>query len=718
MKRYLTLILFPTLLCAGFAQAQEIEFTGKNLLLGTSLQILEDKNGSYTPQTANSSSQFVESQWETPNFGNTNSTYWVKMQIRNNSNNEKLYLELGTPMWDTCNMYEVGESGPAYVETISSSQSFFSRNIKHPNPVFDLNIAPGKSKEYLLKLKTNELTIVPLILYEPISFLESSMIRELIAGIHIGVLMVMMFYNLFVYFSIKEETYLYYVLYILFIGLTQTTLFGYTFKYFWPNAEGFNNQVYIYFPALAGIFGIFFAKSFLNSTKTTPFLDKLLGLAIIPYGAAIVLRMLGFDIFSYRMIDVGGTAASVLAFLMALKLSIKGNRPAKIFLLAWSILLVGLVLFSLRNLNILPYNIFTNYTMQLGTAIEVLILSIALADKINTLKRERESAQEEALNVSKENERIINNQNIILEKTVDERTSKLQKSNEELNVTLNKLRDAQGLLIESEKMASLGQLTAGIAHEINNPINFVSSNISPLQRDIYDIMDVLTEYEKLKDVTDPATLKAELERIDKFKEDLDIEYIKSEIDLLLTGMKDGSLRTVEIVKGLKIFSRIDSHDLNVVNINEGLESTLVLLNNQINPDITLTKDLGNLPDVQCYPGKLNQVFMNIITNAIHAVLDNPSPKEPPAIWVSTSLEDEHHVKISIRDNGTGIPEKVKSRIFEPFFTTKEVGKGTGLGLSIVFKIIEAHGGHIKLISEENKGTEFIITLPIKKEGLN
>jgi len=718
MKKYFYLI-FPLLIfIATVSFAQEIEFTGKSILLGTSLHILEDKSGSLTPELANSSSNYVESKWDTPNFGNTNSTFWVKMNVRNNSNNKNLLLELGSPMWDTCNFYEIASSQPYFLESVSSSFSFYSRNIEHSNPIFDLTIEPGKSKEYLLKLKTNEVSIIPLILYEPISFLESSLIRELIAGIHIGVLMVMIFYNLFVYFSIKEETYLYYVLYILFIGLTQTTILGYTFKYFWPNAPGLNNQVYIYFPALAGIFGIFFTKSFLNSSKTTPFLDKLLGLALIPYGAAILLRMLGFDILSYRMIDVGGIAASFMAILISVKLSSKGNRPAIIFLVAWSIFIIGLLLYSLRNLNILPYSIFTNYTMQLGTAIEVLILSIALADKINTLKREREIAQEEALAVSLENERIINYQNVILEKTVDERTSKLQKSNEELNVTLNILRETQSLLIESEKMASLGQLTAGIAHEINNPINFVSSNISPLQRDIYDVIDVLNEYEKVKGIEDDSKLRAELERIDKFKEDLDIDYIKTEIDLLLTGMKDGSLRTVEIVKGLKIFSRIDSHDLNVVNINEGLESTLVLLNNQINPDINLIKTLGNLPDVQCYPGKLNQVFMNIITNAIHAVLENPAPIAPPTIWITTSLEDDHHVKISIKDNGPGIPDKVKSRIFEPFFTTKDVGKGTGLGLSIVFKIIEAHGGTIKLNTVEKEGTEFAITLPIKKEGLN
>ncbi len=714
MRKVFFYCILAILPFTSILHAQTFEFFGKSDIIGSSLLILEDADGKLLPEQAAVSADYVVSKDETPNFGNTNSTFWIKLNIVNSSPNSNMILELGVPMWDTCNLYKVSDR-VTLLQSVNASYLFGDRRVKHHNPVFPLNVPKSKDVSYLIKLKTNEQFIVPLILYDQITFLEASLIRELISGIHIGVLLVMMFYNLFVYYSVRERTYLYYVLYILFIGLTQTTLMGYTYKYFWPGSPVFNNYIFVVFPGLAGIFGVIFTKSFLNTKANIPFWDKLLNITIVIYAAAIIIRLLGFDIFSYKLIDIAGVSGAFFAFLSALLLSFKGNRPAKIFLLAWTILLVGLILFTLRNLNLLPYNIFTNYTMQLGTALQMLFLAIALADKINTLKRDRENAQSQALLISLENERIVNDQKSILEKTVSERTSKLQKSNEELNETLNKLREAQTLLIESEKMASLGQLTAGIAHEINNPINFVSSNISPLQRDIYDVIDVLNEYEKLKDLNSFEEIKKELDRIEAFKEELDIDYIKSEIDDLLRGMKDGSLRTVEIVKGLKIFSRIDSHDFNEVNINEGLESTLVLLNNQINPDIQLTKSLGELPAVQCYPGKLNQVFMNIITNAIHAVLDNPNPQNPPAIWVTTALEDENHVKISIRDNGPGIPDHVKSRIFEPFFTTKDVGKGTGLGLSIVFTIIKSHNGNIKVLSEPNLGTEFIITLPVKKD---
>lgn len=263
-------------------------------------------------------------------------------------------------------------------------------------------------------------------------------------------------------------------------------------------------------------------------------------------------------------------------------------------------------------------------------------------------------------------------------------------------------------------MASLGQLTAGIAHEINNPINFVCSNISPLKRNFEDVLDMMNAYEKIDEAESPEIVKEMLNKIKARKDSLDFEYTKEEIGLLLNGMREGAERTVEIVKGLKIFSRIDNQGINSANLNEGIESTLVLLNNQIQPGIHLVKDLGNLPSVQCYPGKMNQVFMNIITNAIHAVKDEKMTNTPPTIWVNSTLEDENHIKISIRDNGPGIPDHVKKKIFEPFFTTKEVGKGTGLGLSIVFSIIEAHKGTIQVETEVGKGTEFKITLPVKQ----
>jgi signal transduction histidine kinase len=159
---------------------------------------------------------------------------------------------------------------------------------------------------------------------------------------------------------------------------------------------------------------------------------------------------------------------------------------------------------------------------------------------------------------------------------------------------------------------------------------------------------------------------------------------------------------------------VDEADLNTVNINEGIESTLVILNNQMGSRMKLVKELGNIPAIECYPGKLNQVFMNILTNSIHATLDNPKTDIVPTIEVRSFMADDKHVVVAIKDNGVGMSAEVKAKIFEPFFTTKDVGKGTGLGLSIVFKIIEAHHGSIDVITEQGKGTEFVIKLPVKR----
>ncbi|MEO6687320.1 MAG: ATP-binding protein, partial [Dyadobacter sp.] len=256
--------------------------------------------------------------------------------------------------------------------------------------------------------------------------------------------------------------------------------------------------------------------------------------------------------------------------------------------------------------------------------------------------------------------------------------------------------------------------TAGIAHEINNPINFVSSNIRPLRRDIDDVMEILSEFDKVQQIDSLEGIHTKLNEIEKLKEELDLDYVKTEITQLISGIEDGARRTVEIVKGLKVFSRVDESDLNFVNINEGIESTLVILNYQMGTNLQLVKDLGSIPNVECYGGKMNQVFMNILTNSIYAVQKANLSDRTPTIWVKTYLKDNEHVTVSIRDNGSGMTPEVKAKIYDPFFTTKDVGEGTGLGLSIVFKIIEVHYGTIEVISEVNQGTEFVITLPINK----
>ncbi|HET7819478.1 MAG TPA: ATP-binding protein, partial [Bacteroidia bacterium] len=336
-----------------------------------------------------------------------------------------------------------------------------------------------------------------------------------------------------------------------------------------------------------------------------------------------------------------------------------------------------------------------------GTTLEVLLFSFALADRINILKKEKEDSQRAALEALKENEKIVREQNIVLETKVKERTVELETSNKNL-------KDAQSQLVNAEKMASLGQLTAGIAHEINNPINFVVSNVKPLKRDVEDILLLLTKYGEIQD---DKNLSEKLKNIKELKEQLDADYLIEEINQLLKGIDEGASRTSEIVRGLKNFSRLDEDDLKLADIHEGIDSTLAVLNNNIvKAGVTIVKEYNKFPPIECYPGKLNQVFMNILNNAIQVLVS--SKADHGEIRIKTALI-EKTVRISIKDNGPGMTEEVKHKIFEPFFTTKNVGEGTGLGLSIAYGIIEKHKGEIHVESAPGNGAEFIITLPVQ-----
>jgi signal transduction histidine kinase len=207
-----------------------------------------------------------------------------------------------------------------------------------------------------------------------------------------------------------------------------------------------------------------------------------------------------------------------------------------------------------------------------------------------------------------------------------------------------------------------------------------------------------------------AELRPQISKIESFKKQIDIVFVREEIKSLLSGISEGAKRTAEIIRSLKNFSRLDENDTKPVDLNEGLASTLVLVKNTFPDHLTVVKEFGEIPKVECLPGKINQVFMNLISNAIHAIKNKGS--EDPGTLTIKSWQDGEYVKISIRDTGTGMSDAVKQRIFEPFFTTKDVGEGTGLGLSIVFRIIESHHGNIDVITNLGEGTEFIINLPI------
>ncbi len=306
----------------------------------------------------------------------------------------------------------------------------------------------------------------------------------------------------------------------------------------------------------------------------------------------------------------------------------------------------------------------------------------------------------------------------LLEKTQHQAT--------ELAKALTELKQTQAQLIQGEKMASLGQLVAGVAHEINNPVNFIYGNLNYLQEYVENLLEILNLYQQ--HYPDSKT------EIQEKIEEHDLEFILEDLPKTLNSMKIGTERIRQIVLSLRNFSRKDEAESKRVDLHEGLESTLLILGNRLKsnseyPEIEIIKKYGDLPMVECYPAQLNQVFMNLLSNSIDAieekfksVLKNHSntstqkPKVPLNIWITTKIK-ENKVRIKIADNGLGMSEAVRQRIFDPFFTTKEVGQGTGLGLPISYQIIvEKHQGKIQCSSQPNQGTEFVIEIPIQPQG--
>jgi len=317
-----------------------------------------------------------------------------------------------------------------------------------------------------------------------------------------------------------------------------------------------------------------------------------------------------------------------------------------------------------------------------------------LREKIKTHQEEIEALKKEIEDQKKEIE-DLRQETISVQKTTE-------KQKRELELTVKNLKLAQSQLVQSEKMASVGVLTAGIAHELNNPINFMSGNVFPLKEDLDEVISVLKKYEK---AIESNQLNEFFVEINEMKKEMDFSYLIQEIYSLLKGIEEGANRSSEIIKGLRSFSRLDDEACQFYDIHEGIDSSLLLLQNKIrHSNISIEKDYGDFEGLECYPSKFNQVMMNILTNSIQAMEDGGE------LFIQT-VSSAIGVKIIIKDSGLGMTPEVKRQIFDPFYTTKEVGKGTGLGLSISYGIIERHNGNIDVISEPGKGTEFIISLP-------
>mgnify|MGYP003817651015 CR=1 FL=1 len=645
-------------------------------------------------------SGFERSERSVPNLGTTSAAYWMRFELVNRSPEQRIFLNVDHPEIDELDVYLIHPDNVVLVASAGQARPARTGQGTPREYAFHLNVPVSSTATVLIRAKSNKQLQLPVRLTTDLEFNRVRSLKYLAFGGYIGIMLVMALYNLFVYFSTRDRSYLVYVIYILSIALAQLTFVGIGQFYLWPDQTWWAQRASVMLTLLSALAASAFMRSFIDTRRFAPKLDQWLPAW---YGFLIITAVIYATVdplLGYQLDQVATGAFATFMFATAVVARRNGSRQASFFLLAWSTFLIGVVVYVMKDVGLLEYNYVTIYTMPVGSAMEAVLLSFGLADRINTLRKEKERSQAEALAASLENQRIIREQNAMLEEKVTQRTHALQESNEHLKRT-------QTQLVNAEKMASLGQLTAGIAHEINNPINFITSNIMPLKRNISEIVEVMQEYRALE----PQAAAEGLKKLKDREKKLGIDESIEELEDIIGSISEGSKRTAEIVRGLRNFSRLDEDDLKDADLHDGLQNTLALLAPNLRDKVNVKTAFGAIPLVECFPGKVNQVFMNVLTNAIQATLVRTDIADRE-ILVTTSCADDH-VKIDISDNGVGMSEAVQARMFDPFFTTKPVGEGTGLGLAIVYGIIQDHHGRIHVESLPGAGTTVTILLPIR-----
>ena len=650
------------------------------------------------------------------NLGNDGAWHWVRVELLSSAFGGK-HLELATAQLDSV-VVMTACNGVVHhrEEAIGGSGSNVLMDGTYPS----FPITEELCEELLMYVgvKSGKQLMLPMRVAPKSQLRQWSSRRNVFYAFYAGIMLVMLLYNLVLYFTVEDRSYLLYVLFLIGVAASQLFLAGYQWVLpGWQGSSWFGMRSVHVVGMFSGVTTILFVNRFLDLARKGPTYFKLFNGFMSLYLVAGAFLVAGKLNWAYQVINMVALAA-LLVVPASIHVRRQGQRSALFLLIAFSFFLLTVVLFAFsQSFGHLTGGLleqpWIHFAMPVGSIVEVVLLSIALADRINQLKKESAQDREEKLRISELNEQITKQQNEVLERNVLERTEELEERNERLRAALDELKMAQDQLVQSEKLASIGQLTAGIAHELNNPINFVSSSAQSLRRDFEDVLSVLEAFKEL--ASEGTNVDEAVRALAQRMEHMDLAFTLKEIDELLNGIDDGTARTSEIVKGLRIFSRMDGDASKDANVNDLLESTLVILRSSLKDEVQLQVDLApNLPEISCQPGKLNQVLMNLITNAAQATVKAGMPAEDRHVRVRTRqavVEGATCVQVAVEDNGIGMTEDVKSQIFNPFFTTKEVGEGTGLGLSIVKGILDDHNATLEIQTAPGEGTIFLITFP-------
>ena len=648
---------------------------------------------------------------ERPNLGSLSDAVWIRVSGWQGAPRQARIV-LDNPTIDS--IEAVVMDGPRVLMRTPSGAAF--GRTEDLIPTFSLPL--NEAHDLWFRIRSTKPLVLPFTLTQEQRVESLRDNRNLAVALYTGIVLAILIYNCFLAFSTGQQAYFSYVLVVLTVGLVQWGFNGYD-RLIWGHVPWLARNGLTMTGAASGLAALTFAREFLEVRRYTPGWNRVINGLLMVYASAMVAAAVGFPIVAYNLVNLGALSAPAMLALSLISWR-RGNSPALWFFVAWLIFLIAVTMQALRDFGVLAFTQFTALFLPVGTVLEMLLLSFALGDRINLLKRSSDAANAKALAVSLENERIVKQQNAELEERVARRTKDLATANSDLSRTLGELQGAQDQLIQTEKLASLGQMTAGIAHELNNPINYVQSNATSLRRDLEELIEIVDAHvDALAALVEGASGADDLAEAARQKaRQLDLSFLKEESRQLIAGILEGADRTARIVGGLRVFGRMDGDKPVEASLSDLLEASITVLGDRARSRARIEVDLPeDVPALYCQSGKLSQVFMNIIVNAVQATEGRWSDAEERLVRVELdrALDGDgkaHSVIVRVRDNGIGMDEETQQRLFDPFFTTKEIGKGTGLGLSIVKGILDDHGADIRVESEMGEGTTFVLTFPL------
>jgi signal transduction histidine kinase/CheY-like chemotaxis protein len=649
--------------------------------LGKHLDILEDAKKQLTIEDIVSlqhQKDFIPSTEETPGFGFTSAAIWARFTLANNqSKTIDYFLEVKYPLLDHIDLYTPTESGEFTITKAGDYSPFQARTINFRNIIFPIQLEPGQQKTFYLRCETTSSLNLPLSLHSPSCLVEKISKEQSLLGLYYGILLVMMIYNLFIYIGLRDSTYLYYVLFVFSYMLFQLSLNGMAFEHFWPDMIWWANNSTPLFIFIAYIFATQFARSILNTAKNIPKIDKILQVCLLLSIAGSLVTLFLDYATSIRLATI--FSLSVFIHIIAgFRCMVQGYHPARYYFSAWSVSLLGVTCYALKSLGLLPYNFITQWGMQIGSAWEVILLSMALANRFYLTTNQNEQMQLLYSSRLEESYSKLEDFNVELENIVKERTTDLTNINKHLALEVEKRKIAEEKAEAASKAKS--QFLASMSHEIRTPMNAILGM---------------------------ANLAAKSANTPKLQQYINI-------------IKESGGSLLNLINDILDFSKIEAGRLDIEQINFNLFETLDgltdMFSRQIyekNLELIITVD-SNVPcAVIGDPLRLRQVLVNLTNNAVKF-----TSKGEIVIRVSAVATDPNSslLNFSVHDTGNGINHEQINKLFGEYTqadnSVTRIYGGTGLGLAISRQIINLMGGDITAESIKDQGSTFQFTIKL------